>query len=180
MLTLYYAPGACSIAAHIVLEESGEKYEEKKIDLAGGEQRTASYLKINPLRRVRVFIRDAAQRQWTLAVTVPLHWRLNAGVTSPDATPRRRSYCDFWASSSRRSRGSKSSGAVSTLSDAHRDFAALGQLGLIARPSVFDRLRLGRGEALAEPLGAARSIKRCLGVALEPRHHLARDQFVTA
>jgi hypothetical protein len=33
MLTLYYAPGACSIAAHIVLEESGEKYVAKKIDL---------------------------------------------------------------------------------------------------------------------------------------------------
>ena len=73
----------------------------------------------------------------------------------------------------------KGSRAVSTPSDAQRDFAALGQLGLIARPSVFDRLRLGRGEALAEPLGAARSIKRGLGVALEPRHHLARDQFVT-
>ena len=38
----------------------------------------------------------------------------------------------------------KGSGAVSTPSDAQRDFAALGQLGLIARPSLFDRLRLGR------------------------------------
>ncbi len=52
MLTLYYAPGACSMAAHIVLEESGEKYEAKKVDLAGGEQRTEAYLKINPLGRV--------------------------------------------------------------------------------------------------------------------------------
>jgi len=52
MLTLYYGPGACSMAAHIVLEESGEKYEPKKIDLAGGEQRTEAYLKINPLGRV--------------------------------------------------------------------------------------------------------------------------------
>jgi glutathione S-transferase len=52
MLALYYAPGACSMAAHIVLEESGEKYEKKKVDLAGGEQRTEGYLKINPQGRV--------------------------------------------------------------------------------------------------------------------------------
>ena len=52
MLTLYYAPGACSMAAHIVLEESGEKYEPKKVDLAGGEQRSEAYLKINPQGRV--------------------------------------------------------------------------------------------------------------------------------
>ncbi len=52
MLTLYYAPGACSMASHIVLEESGENYEAKKVDLAGGEQRTEAYLKIHPLGRV--------------------------------------------------------------------------------------------------------------------------------
>ena len=54
MLTLYYAPGACSMAAHIVLEEGGEKYEPRKVDLAGGEQRTDAYLKINPQGRVPV------------------------------------------------------------------------------------------------------------------------------
>ena len=43
MLTLYYGPGACSMASHIVLEESGEKYEPKKVDLAGGEQRSEAY-----------------------------------------------------------------------------------------------------------------------------------------
>jgi hypothetical protein len=35
MLTLYYTPGACSMAAHIVLEESSEEYEAKKVDLGG-------------------------------------------------------------------------------------------------------------------------------------------------
>ena len=58
MLTLYYTPGACSMAAHIVLEESGEKYETKKVDLAGGEQRTEAYLKINPLGRVPALLLD--------------------------------------------------------------------------------------------------------------------------
>lgn len=52
MLTLYYAPGACSMAPHIVLEESGEKYEPRRMDLTKGEQRTEQYLKINPQGRV--------------------------------------------------------------------------------------------------------------------------------
>src|SRR6476620_6153709 len=58
MLTLYYTLGACSMAAHIVLEESGEEYEAKKVDLAGGEQRTEAYLKINPLGRVPALLLD--------------------------------------------------------------------------------------------------------------------------
>jgi glutathione S-transferase len=61
MLTLYYAPGACSLASHIVLEEGGEKYEAKKVDLAGGEQRTEAYLKINPLGRVPVLRLDSGE-----------------------------------------------------------------------------------------------------------------------
>jgi glutathione S-transferase len=58
MLTLYYTPGACSMAAHIVLEESSEDYEAKKVDLAGGEQRTEAHLKINPLGRVPALLLD--------------------------------------------------------------------------------------------------------------------------
>jgi glutathione S-transferase len=40
------------MASHIVLEESGEKYEPRPIDLANGEQRTEAYLKINRHGRV--------------------------------------------------------------------------------------------------------------------------------
>lgn len=52
MLTLYYSPGACSLAAHIVLEEAGEPYELKRVDFSKSEQRTEAYLKISPLGRV--------------------------------------------------------------------------------------------------------------------------------
>jgi glutathione S-transferase len=52
MLTLYYAPGACSMAAHIALEESGETYTPQRVDLARGEQKTEAYMKIHPLGRV--------------------------------------------------------------------------------------------------------------------------------
>ena len=58
MMVLYYTPGACSMAAHTVLEESGEKYEARKVDLAGGQQRTKAYLKMNPLGRVPVLRLD--------------------------------------------------------------------------------------------------------------------------
>jgi len=52
MMTLYYAPGACSMAAHIVLEESGEAYTPQQVDFAKAEQRTEAFLKINPQGRV--------------------------------------------------------------------------------------------------------------------------------
>ena len=61
MLRLYYAPGACSMAAHIVLEEGAEAYEAKRVDLAKGEQRSAAYLKINPQGRVPALQLDSGE-----------------------------------------------------------------------------------------------------------------------
>lgn len=48
-MKLYYSPGACSLAPHIVLREAGFKFEAEKVDLKG--KRTANgadYLRINP------------------------------------------------------------------------------------------------------------------------------------
>ena len=52
MMTLYFCPGACSLASHIALEETGAPYEIKPILLAKGQQRTEAYLKINPRGKV--------------------------------------------------------------------------------------------------------------------------------
>ena len=52
MLTLYFSPGACSLASHIGLEEAGAPYEIKPIFLAKGQQKTEEYLKINPRGKV--------------------------------------------------------------------------------------------------------------------------------
>jgi len=52
MMTLYFCPGACSLASHIALEKTGAPYEIKPILLAKGQQRTEAYLKINPRGKV--------------------------------------------------------------------------------------------------------------------------------
>jgi glutathione S-transferase len=52
MLTLFYSPGACSMASHIALEEVGAAFEGKQVALAKGEQHSPAYLKINPRGKV--------------------------------------------------------------------------------------------------------------------------------
>ncbi|KAB1071474.1 glutathione S-transferase family protein [Methylobacterium planeticum] len=50
--TLYYAPGACSLASHIALEETGRPFETVRLDLQAGDQRAPEYLAINERGRV--------------------------------------------------------------------------------------------------------------------------------
>jgi glutathione S-transferase len=52
MLKLYYSPGACSLAPHILLEELGLKYQLELVALAENKQQTPGYLAINPKGRV--------------------------------------------------------------------------------------------------------------------------------
>ena len=52
MLTLYYSPGACSMASHITCEESGATYQPQAVALPKGEHKQPEYLKINPRGKV--------------------------------------------------------------------------------------------------------------------------------
>jgi glutathione S-transferase len=51
-MKLYYAPGACSLAPHIVLEEVGAPYELASVDLKANQQNSPEYLSVNPKARV--------------------------------------------------------------------------------------------------------------------------------
>ena len=55
-LVLYYAPGACSGVTINAIEELGLACEYKKVDLASGEQKSESYLDINPHGKVPALI----------------------------------------------------------------------------------------------------------------------------
>jgi glutathione S-transferase len=52
MLALYYSPGACSLASHIALEDSGATYTAHRVDFQSAEQKSADYLAVNPKARV--------------------------------------------------------------------------------------------------------------------------------
>ncbi|OYX24803.1 MAG: glutathione S-transferase [Rhodobacterales bacterium 32-66-7] len=58
MLTLYYAPGTCSLATRIALIDAGAEYTSKKLDFSKGEQRTAEFLALNPKGRVPALATD--------------------------------------------------------------------------------------------------------------------------
>jgi glutathione S-transferase len=56
MFTLYYAPRTCSLASHIALADAGATYELKRIDFRVTEQKSPSYVAINPKARVPAMI----------------------------------------------------------------------------------------------------------------------------
>ncbi|MBD9371410.1 glutathione S-transferase family protein [Rhizobium sp. ARZ01] len=58
MLTLHYAPRTCALASLIALEESGLAFEVQRLDLANSEQRSPTYLAINPKGRVPALATD--------------------------------------------------------------------------------------------------------------------------
>jgi glutathione S-transferase len=78
-MKLYFGPGSCALASHIVLEEIGKPFEAVKLDLAAGEQRKPDYLAINPKGRVPALITAAGVLTETPAILVYL------AQTSPEA-----------------------------------------------------------------------------------------------
>src|SRR4029453_1423814 len=58
MLTLYFAPGSSSMAAHIALHEIGAPFEAKPMSYKNNEMRSAEFLKINPAVKVPPLLID--------------------------------------------------------------------------------------------------------------------------
>lgn len=57
-MKLYYLPGACSLAAHIVLEWTGASYESEK--LGREDLKKDAYLRVNPLGAVPALVVDGS------------------------------------------------------------------------------------------------------------------------
>ncbi len=100
MLKLYFSPGACSMAAHIVLEESGEKYQSQQVHFADAEQRSEAYLKINPQGRVPALVLDDGESLAENTAILPyLGKRFGLWPTDPITEARILSLIGFLAAS---------------------------------------------------------------------------------
>ena len=58
VMKLYYAPGACSIGIHVVLEEIGKPYETEAVNLREGAQYKDAFTSVNPKSKVPTLVRD--------------------------------------------------------------------------------------------------------------------------
>jgi len=58
MAKLFYAPGACSLGIHVLLEEIGKPYETVKLSLRDGDQRKPEFAAVNPKGKVPTLQRD--------------------------------------------------------------------------------------------------------------------------
>jgi glutathione S-transferase len=84
VLTLYYAPGACSMAPHIVLEETGASYTTKLVSLAKGEQQGDAYLRVNPRGKVPALRTEAGVLTENVAILTYLAHLFPGAKLLPD------------------------------------------------------------------------------------------------
>jgi glutathione S-transferase len=102
MLTLYFAPGSSSFAAHIALHEVGAKFERRPMSFAKKDMQSPAYLAINPEGKVPTLIIDGrpltevAGILYYLARTYPGAKLLP--VNDPEAEARAISWMSFIAS----------------------------------------------------------------------------------
>ncbi len=58
MYTLYYMPGACSLAVHVLLNELNQEVKLENVSVPQGQPRSSEFLKVNPRGQVPVLVDD--------------------------------------------------------------------------------------------------------------------------
>ncbi len=87
-MKLYFSPGACSVAVHMMLEETGVPYQIELVLTGDGSTRKAEHLLVNPKGQVPVL--DLGDGVLTEVSAIMLHLTLRHGSdlgldTSPKA-----------------------------------------------------------------------------------------------
>ena len=82
-MKLYYAPGACSLAAHIALQESGLRYQLARVDLRDHKVDGVDFYTINPKGYVPVLELDDGERLTEAAVILQYIADRKPGTLAP-------------------------------------------------------------------------------------------------
>ena len=83
MLTLFFAPGASSMAPHIALHEIGVPFESRPISFADKENRTPEFLAMNPEGKVPTLLIDGRPLTEVAAILFYLARRFPAADLLP-------------------------------------------------------------------------------------------------
>ncbi len=95
MIRLYYSPGACSLAPHILLEELSIGYELQRVSIDQGETAAPEFLALNPKGRVPVLAENGSILTETPAILVYLSLRDPQQALLP-AAPLEHARCLEW------------------------------------------------------------------------------------
>ena len=80
-ISLFYSPGSCSLAPHIVLNEIGEPFELRKFATADRANYSPEYLAVNPKGRIPALLIDGYTLTENAAILAFLGRRFqNAGL----------------------------------------------------------------------------------------------------
>src|ERR1044072_3708593 len=101
MLTLYFAPGASSMAVHIALHEIGVPFETRPMSFKNNDMRAAKFLALNPEGKVPVLLIDGRPLSEVAAILFYLAKRFpDAGLlprNDPEAEAQAISWMSFCA-----------------------------------------------------------------------------------
>jgi glutathione S-transferase len=97
-LTLYFVPGASSMAPHIALHEVGAAFEARALSLARQEQRAADYLRINPEGKVPTLLVDGRPLTEVAAILFYLARTFPAAELLPQGDPEAEARVVSWMS----------------------------------------------------------------------------------
>jgi glutathione S-transferase len=96
MYTLYYAPGAASLAVHLALIECGAPHQLALVDTAARQQKSPEYLKLNPNGLVPTLIVDGQPVYECAALLLLLAERHpECGFAPAPGTPARATYLQW-------------------------------------------------------------------------------------
>ena len=93
-MKLYYSPGTCALADHIVLEWIGKPYE--LVLVSREERKEPAFLKINPAGAVPVYEEDGWRLTQNAAILNYLADRFPESKLGGDGTPRSRAEINRW------------------------------------------------------------------------------------